>query len=260
MPKKPPAKVAFTKCMSASLFLQCAAGRENRGKKTRQFRRLEQSGSRLVHTHDNLFFSADGKPTAAADTTDDVVEMSRDRRRRRRFISEAVGDPGAMGTTAVVPLLEAAVRSCGCAAASAMSVTCVVRGDPGHVCFAAAAAARAVRPESAADGWGRSHGREIRVEPLRRADEKTTSTPVDLSRRFRRCRREYRWRSKTNDDDDDERPLIISAAPVYAHPTARPVGGGSRKHVWRRVVRRVQGADGVVRVLFRSRGRRRRRT
>jgi 4-hydroxybenzoate polyprenyltransferase len=45
-------------------------------------------------------------PAAAADITDEEVDMRRERRRRRRFISEAVGDPMAIGITVDVALIR----------------------------------------------------------------------------------------------------------------------------------------------------------
>lgn len=40
-----------------------------------------------------------GMPAAAADTTDEALDMSRECRRRRRLISEAEGEPTAIGTS-----------------------------------------------------------------------------------------------------------------------------------------------------------------
>lgn len=53
----------------------------------------------MVNTHDILCLSDAGMPAAAADMTDEALDMRREWRRRRRLISEAVGDPMAMGTT-----------------------------------------------------------------------------------------------------------------------------------------------------------------
>jgi len=46
---------------------------------------------------DILCFSEAGMPAAAADTTDEALDMRRECRRRRRLISDAVGDPTAIG-------------------------------------------------------------------------------------------------------------------------------------------------------------------
>lgn len=62
--------------------------------------------------------------TAAADTTDEALDIRRDCRRRRRLISAAVGDPMAIGTSVhFLMILRLGLVFCDCTSTMAQWFT-----------------------------------------------------------------------------------------------------------------------------------------
>jgi len=65
-------------------------------------------------------------PAAAADTTDEALDMRRECRRRRRLISDAVGDPTAIGTSVhLLMTIGLGLAVCDCTSTMAQRLTVV---------------------------------------------------------------------------------------------------------------------------------------
>lgn len=78
-------------------------------------------------TYDILCLSSAEIPAAAADITDEALDMRRDLRLRRRLISETDGDPFAIGiTTTVLLFLTTSLGLVGCECISTMTLRVLV--------------------------------------------------------------------------------------------------------------------------------------